>query len=36
MRSVASVGARREIVVFPAPETPAKRNARLFRMALAA
>ena len=36
MRTVASGGARRDIVVLPAPETPAKRNARLFRIALAA
>src|SRR5450432_4114597 len=34
--NVASAGASREIVVLPAPDTPAKRNARPFRMALAA
>ena len=36
MRTSASGGASRESVVFPAPETPANRNARPFRTALAA
>ena len=35
MRSVASGGARREMVVLPAPETPANRKAFPLRMALA-
>jgi hypothetical protein len=33
--SVTSGGARREIVVLPAPDTPEKRNARPLRTALA-